>query len=31
MQRHAGVDEVFNMITVAVAQATLRSRKANGD
>jgi malate dehydrogenase (oxaloacetate-decarboxylating)(NADP+) len=27
MQRHAGVDEVFNMITVAVAQATLRSRR----
>lgn len=27
MQRHAGVDEVFNMITVAAAQATLRTKK----
>ncbi len=28
LQRHAGVDEIFNMITVAVAQASLRAKKA---
>jgi malate dehydrogenase (oxaloacetate-decarboxylating)(NADP+) len=27
MQRHAGVDEIFNMITVAAAQASLRSKQ----
>jgi malate dehydrogenase (oxaloacetate-decarboxylating)(NADP+) len=31
MQRHAGVDEIFNMITVAVAQATLRSRRGTAE
>ena len=27
MQRHAGVDEIFNMITVAVAQASFKTKK----
>ena len=27
MQRHASVDEIFNMITIAVAQAALKVRK----
>ena len=27
MQRHAGVNEIFNMITVAVAQANIKSRR----
>jgi malate dehydrogenase (oxaloacetate-decarboxylating)(NADP+) len=27
VQRHAGVNEIFNMITVAVAQANLKSRR----
>ncbi|MCB0324803.1 MAG: NADP-dependent malic enzyme, partial [Bdellovibrionales bacterium] len=28
LQRHAGVDEIFNMTTVAVAQATLRAQES---